>query len=319
MKSLKQTIWLCLVAALFLALAGCGSGDTQSQYHIEFINKEKTKLVPVAYEPLAADTAGMVEEFLSVLGRESENVDYVKPMPGDVKIVSHSLDGAMLTLHFNSEYSKMPAAEEVLCRAAIVRTMTQIEGVDCVSFYIGDVPLADGSGEIVGIMNQESFIENPGEQINSLQNATLTLYFANETGDGLVKEVREDVYYSSNISLEKLVMEQLLEGPKSENAYAAIPAGTRLVTASVVDGVCFVSLDQNFKNQNYKVSEGTVIYSIVDSLTELPTISKVQISINGDTNGVYRDTYKLATMYERNVDCIRDQEETVHETQTEGT
>ncbi len=319
MKSLKQGILLCLLVVLFVPFAGCGSGEKESQYHIEFINKEKTKLVPVAYEPFMTDTAGMVEEFLTVLSRESENVDYIKPMPGGVEIVSYSLDGVMLTLHFNGEYSKMTAAEEVLCRAAIVRTITQIEGVDCVSFYIGDVPLADSSGEIVGIMNQESFIENPGEQINSLQNATLTLYFANESGDGLVKEVRQDVYYSSNISLEKLVMEQLLEGPKSENAYAAIPAGTRLVTASVVDGVCFVSLDQNFKNQNYKVSEGTVIYSIVNSLTELPTISKVQISVNGDTNGVYRDTYKLVTMYERNIDCISDLEETVQEKQTEGT
>lgn len=317
MKGMKQGILIFLLAALLVPSLGCGGTEMESQYYIEYINKEKTKLVPVAYEPQTSDTADMISEFLTVLCSDSENVEYRKPLPGDVEIVDYSLDGVMLTLHFSNEYSKMQMAEEVLCRAAIVRTMTQIEGVDCVSFYIGDVPLADATGTIVGIMNEESFIENPGEQINSLQNATLTLYFANETGDGLVKEVREDVYYSSNISLEKLIIEQLLEGPQVENAYSAIPVGTRLVTVSVVDGVCYVSLDENFKNQNYKVSEGTVIYSIVNSLTELSTITKVQISINGDTNGVYRDTYKLANMYERNLDYVREPDELMYEENTE--
>ena len=135
-------------------------------------------------------------------------------------------------------------------------------------------------------MNQDSFIENPGEQINSIQCTTLKLYFANETGDGLVEETRSDVYYSSNVSMEKLIM------------------------VSVVDGVCYVSLDENFKNQDYQVNEAVVIYSIVDSLTELSTISKVQISVNGDTSGTYRDNFKLSDMYDRNLDYVVSLEET---------
>ena len=178
--------------------------------------------------------------------------------------------------------------------------MTQIPGVDCVSFYVADAPLTDIRGNIVGSMNQDSFIENPGEQINSIQCTTLKLYFANETGDGLVEETRSDVYYSSNVSMEKLIMEQLLEGPQTEGAKSAIPAGTKLINVSVVDGVCYVSLDENFKNQDYQVNEAVVIYSIVDSLTELSTISKVQISVNGDTSGTYRDNFKLSDMYDRN-------------------
>ena len=47
-----------------------------------------------------------------------------------------------------------------------------------------------------------------------------------------------------------------------------------------------------------------VIYSIVNSLTELPTISKVQISVKGDTSGVYRDTFELSQMYDRNLDYV---------------
>ena len=126
----------------------------------------------------------------------------------------------------------------------------------------------------------------------------------------LVEETRSDVYYSSNVSMEKLIMEQLLEGPQTEGAKSAIPAGTKLINVSVVDGVCYVSLDENFKNQDYQVNEAVVIYSIVDSLTELSTISKVQISVNGDTSGTYRDNFKLSDMYDRNLDYVVSLEET---------
>jgi germination protein M len=87
-----------------------------------------------------------------------------------------------------------------------------------------------------------------------------------------------------------------------------IPKGTRIVNVSVVDGVCYVNLDDNFRNQDYGVNESIVIYAIVDSLTEIPTINKVQISVNGDTSGVYRDSFKLSDMYERDLNYIDDSE-----------
>ena len=152
-------------------------------------------------------------------------------------------------------------------------------------------------------MTNESFIENPGEQINSIQEANLVLYFANQEGNGLVQETK-DVHYSSNISMEKLVMENLLEGPVGKEVQYAIPEGTKLMNVSVADGVCFVSLDENFLKQNYNIDEPIVIYSIVNSLSELATINKVQISVNGDTGGVYRTDFPLDEFYERNLDYV---------------
>ena len=302
----RVALMLGVVLAMFatLASAGCGEGQEAGAYHIEYLNKDKNRILQEPYEPKASDTDGMIREFLAVLCSDSENPDYRKPIPSDVEVTGYSLDGALLTLHFDADYGNMNTVEEVLCRAAVVRTMTQIAGVDLVAFYIGDAPLTDAKGTLVGSMTPDSFIENPGEQINSIQNTTVTLYFADQAGNGLVREVREEVYYSSNISMEKLIMEQLLEGTDLVDARSAIPAGTKLVTASVVDGVCYVSLDEAFRNQDYSVNEAIVIYSIVDSLTELPTISKVQISVNGDTSGTYRDVYLLSEMYERNLDYL---------------
>mgnify|MGYP002274225196 FL=1 len=283
------------ILAVFL-LAGCGNDEVSSEYNIEYLNKDKTKIVDVPYEPEASDTDGMIKEFLAKLSSDSDNVEYRKPIPNGVEVTDYSLDGVMLSIHFDADYSSMTEVEEVLCRAAVVLTMTQIPGVDCVSFYVADAPLTDIRGNIVGSMNQDSFIENPGEQINSSQKATLKLYFSNKAGTRLVPETRE-VHYSSNISLEKLVMEQLIEGPRKSGLLATIPSETKLITITVVDGVCYVNLDEMFLNQNQEISEPVVLYSIVDSLTELTGIDKVQISINGDTSGKCRYTYKLSKMY----------------------
>lgn len=305
MKTARRCLFLLLASLLPVVGMGCGDSGGDGGYNIYYLNKEASKILPSPYEPAAkeGDSRGLIEELLTQLLTNSKDVELKKPVPDDVKVLKYTLEEALLTIYFSEEYGSMDKIEEVLARAAFVRTMTQVEGVECLSFFVGDLPLTDGKGNPVGVMANDSFIENPGEQINSIQEAALTLYFSNKKGDALVSETRQ-VHYSSNISLEKLVMEHLLEGPKGSDALSAIPEGTKLMNVSVLDGVCYVSLDANFLNQNYNIDEPVVLYSIVNSLSELPTISKVQISVNGDTNSVYRDKFRLDELYERNLDYM---------------
>ena len=74
-----------------------------------------------------------------------------------------------------------------------------------------------------------------------------------------------------------------------------------------MDGVCFVNFDSGFLAQDYMLSEEVIIYAIVNSLCELPNINKVQISVNGDTDFVYRDEMTLQELYERNLDLVVDE------------
>lgn len=294
----------CLFLLLFtICMTGCGQEEEIEGYHIEYLNNAKDAIVKVPYEPRNTERAALIEEFLIVLWSDSESVEYRKPIPNDVALINYSLDGAMLTLWLDEDYNKMEQVEKVLCCAAVVRTMTQIEGVDCVTFYVGDSQLTDAQGNLIGTLYADSFVENPGATINSIQNTTLTLYFANKDGDALIAETRS-VHYSSNMSMEKVIVEQLLDGPDTQGLKSAIPSGTKLVSVSTVDGTCYVNLDATFKNQDYTVKEAIVIYSIVNSLSEQSNISQVQISVNGDTSGAYRDTYKLSDFYVRNLDYV---------------
>lgn len=301
MKKIARLLTIALLAGL---LAGCSRDKApESEFHVFYMNKEKTKIVDQPYELTAEDTEGRIEELIAALSTDVDSVEYQKTISGKVKVTDYHLDNSQLSLVFNEAYSTMNTSEEVLCRAAVVKTMVQIPGVDCVSFYIGDIPLVDKNGSVIGLMTDETFVENPGDQINSIQTATLQLYFSNSTGDGLVV-TEEEVEYSTNISKEKLIVENLLAGPKTKGLKSTIPSGTKLVNVVTTNGTCFVTLDSGFLNQNYEIQEPIVIYSIVNSLSEVSTVNRVQISVNGDTSGVYRDSFPLNELYERNLSYV---------------
>lgn len=304
MERKKTGLFLLALLLLMVGLTGCQKEkQEESQYHIYYIDKDDTKTVAVGYEPKSRTTEDFIPEMLKKLSEDTDDPGYHKSIPSGVNVESSKLENGQLYLCFNSAYSEIDPILEILCRASIVRTLVQAEGIESISFYIGDSPLVDVNGTVIGLMTADSFIENPGEQINAIQTADITLYFANKDGSKLVQEVQK-VRYSSNISMEKLIMEQLLKGPLKKELRSAIPKGTKLVSVSVLDGVCFVNLNEGFLEPNYEIAEPVVIYSIVNSLVELPNINKVQIAVNGDSNQKYREKFNLETAYDRNLDYM---------------
>ncbi|MCC8029810.1 MAG: GerMN domain-containing protein [Lachnospiraceae bacterium] len=317
--SCKRTIWktgliFLFAVSLILCLPGCGGGKSaQSGFFIYYLNQDMTGLELAAYEPESDpdDTDAMIGEFLNLINEGTTQVEYQRAYPETVEMVKYEYENHLLYLYFDAAYAQMSVTQEILCRQAIVETMLQITDIAGVSFYVGGEPLTDAKGNAVGVMTLDSFLDNPGEELNDIQTADLTLYFSSLDGTSLVCETQHVYYYSSNISMEKLVMEQLLEGPVSENAQAAVPDGTGLISVSVLDGICVVNLDENFMVQNYDIQESVVIYSIVNSLSELSTVDTVQIAVNGESNMVYRQDMLLSDFYTLNPELVTEEGEDV--------
>ena len=300
----KRFLSILLLFSLLLTLTGCDSQERKNgEFQIYYLNMDMTKILPEEYDSSGATGDELIQELLAKLQTAPESKKLRQTIPVNVIVEWFKLSSSCLYINFSEEYYNLTPTEEVLIRAAIVRTMLQVDGVSLVTFRVNEEPLLSNDGTMVGGMNSDSFVENPGQQINSSIETTLTLYFANTEGTELVKESRE-VHYSTNISMEKLVIEQLIEGPKKSRATATLPSGTKLISVSTVDGICYINFSDTFKNQSTAITEEVLLYSIVNSLTELSGITKVQISINGDTKGTIRYAYDLAKMYERNFDML---------------
>lgn len=316
----KKIYVFMLITIMILSLAGCGGKIDDDAFKVYYVNIDVTNVKPTEYDfsTEGKTTSEQVDELLRELSKEPDDNKLRRTIKESVDVLGHTENAYTVTVDFSESYYDMTPAEEVLSRAAIVKTLTQLDDIMYVNFTVESAPLKNSDGVIIGSMSEDTFIENPGEQINSSVKESITLYFANKDGDGLVKQKRV-VHYSSNISLEKLVVEQLIEGPKNNKLMSTLPTGTKLINISVVDGVCYLNFDDTFRNSiNDKLSEDVIIYSLVNSLTSLPTVDKVQISINGENSGVFIYNYKLSSMYKFNENLVTTKDGSSNQKSTEN-
>lgn len=301
---------LAVLAALIL-LAGCsGNGETEapSEYFMYYLSLEANKVVENAYEPEASSGDEMIQEFVDRLNETPEGEDYQRLMPKDVKIDSYSLEDSTLTLTIGGDYEQMERPREVLVRVGLVRAFTQISGVDRVQIVTENGELKDSAGNAIGAMTRESFVENAGSEINNYQYTTLTLYFANATGDKLVPETRS-VYYSTGVPLERVVVEQLVKGPAEEGHYAVLPSDTNILSVTTSENIAYVNFDNTFMNGTVNVLQEIPIYALVNSITTNCPVQRVQFSIDGESDVTFRESMKLNQFYERDLSYLEENSE----------
>lgn len=307
MNRVKKKIYFLLLTCILTMLCACGKNqDTEgkSKYSVYYLNRKDTKIVAFDYYTDTTDTMQLLGEMIEVMSTTPEDVNYHEPVH-NYAVIGYHINDNQIALSVDEKYRDLSPTTEVLTRAAIVRTLTQIEGLQYVTMKVRDDELTDALGSTVGVMSAEQFVDNAGNEINSYEKVKLTLFFASEDGQSLVKANRT-VIYNSNISLDKLVVEHLIDGPTTTSVgiYPTINANTKIVSVTVKDGICYVNLDESFLSQMSNVTPEVTLYSLVNSLVELSNVNKVQISINGETNVVFRETYNLSTVFERNLDLV---------------
>lgn len=308
-KTGKKMILLLLVSVCVL-LGACQKKDPnegKNRYSIYYLNREETKIAEFAYYSESQEPIKVLGELLALLSQTPENMNYNETIR-DFLVTAYSINGDVVQITVDEHYRKMSATTEVLTRAAIVRTLTQIKGINYVTMKIGDNDLTDSLGVVIGAMTADQFVDNAGNEINTYENVELTLYFASANGKYLIKALRP-VEYNSNISLERVVVEQLISGPSGEGLYPTVNPNTKIQNVTVKDNICYVNLSEEFLTQQSNITPQATIYSIVNSLIELDSVNKVQISIAGNNDILFRDAFELTTLFERNLDILKPVEE----------
>lgn len=302
---MKRVMRIVICMVILLCTAGCGTEQKAEDtgFYVYYINKQETKVVAEPYVCEGTTTEDLIVELLAVLETDASNTELKKPISSKTNVLGYMFDGGQLMIDFDEKYHEADAVKEVLRRAAIVRTMCQIKNVDCVSFRVSGEPLLDTNGQPVGVMTAETFVDNTGNEINTYERASLKLYFANAGNTALVSTV-ETMAYSSNISMEKLVTEQIIAGPVVQGVNPTVSPATKILGVTIKDGICYLNLSADFLTLNYPVSEDMVIYSLVNSLTELPNVNKVQISIDGESDMTFGDHILMSTIFERNLEIV---------------
>lgn len=307
---MKKLIYLFFLLTMVFLAGGCaedieGQNEAETQFFVYVLNKEETRVDKIQCSTTLSDMREQLNFLFGRLKAVPEDAELHQTITDEMGLESFSLSEGRLTLRFGAGYKNLSPTSEVLTRAAIVRTICQIEGIEYVSFMVDGAALLDAGGIPVGVMTADQFVDNEGQEINAYEKASMTLYFASEDGAHLEAFTKEK-YYNSNISLEKLVVEQIIAGPGRENmGNPTVNPETTIISVAVRDRVCYVNLSEEFLTQIYNVSAEVTIYSLVNSLVELNNINKVQISINGDNNVMFRESIALSATFERNLEIMK--------------
>lgn len=305
-KCLMLILFVLVAAGVLTACSGKESNVEEGrEYIIYYLNKEETKLMESGFVTKETDAGELIETFFEKLKTNPEDTGLRATIVDSIELKEYSFSEGRLNIEFGRGYLNMDATLEVLTRAAIVRTLCQINDVDYVTFTVDKDALLNRSGVPIGGMSADMFVDNTGKEISTYEKAELTLYFADKEGKVLKSIQREEVY-NSNISLEKLVVDKILSGPAEDetNVYPTINPDTKVLSVTVKDGVCYVNLDKGFETQVYNVTADVAIYSLVNSLVELNNVNKVQISIDGETKKIYKESISLDKLFERNFDIV---------------
>ena len=302
--------WFSVLAVLIL-LAGCSRSESEEEtadYFMYYLSLDGNQVVENACEPEASQGEELIQEFAEKFNETPEKEDYQRLMAKDVEIEGWTLEDSTLTLKIRGPYESMSRPREVLVRTGLVRGFTQIPEVERVQITTEDGELKDSSGNVIGPMTRESFVENAGKEINNYQYTTLTLYFANETGDKLVSETRS-VYYSTSMPLERVVVEQLVKGPSEEGHYAVLSPDTNILSVTTSDNIAYVNFDETFVNGTISVAQEIPIYALVNSITTNCPVQRVQFSINGESDVTFRESMKLNQFYEKDLSYLEENSE----------
>ncbi|OQA00194.1 MAG: Sporulation and spore germination [Planctomycetes bacterium ADurb.Bin412] len=110
----------------------------------------------------------------------------------------------------------------------------------------------------------------------------LVLYFSDDQAMYLLPE-RRKVAVGKGETTEQVIIKELIKGPSDPSLKRTIPPETAILSLSVENGVASVDFSKGIQDSRYggSAGESMLIYSIVNSLAQLPEINQVQILVEG--------------------------------------
>jgi len=207
------------------------------------------------------------------------------PIPEGTRILGITVRDGTAIVDLSEEF-RGSGLDDVTSRVSIVNTLTEIEGVDRVRLRIDGKDMVGPGGEPLGDM-RPAVLDEKGRPVPG-RTMKAVLYFSDSDAMYLVGEPRE-IEIPSGVSAEEAVIDELLAGPRTDDLWGAIPDDTKLLSVETKSGVCTVNFSKEFieNSPGGTAAERMAIYSVVNTLTELDGIEKVQFLVEGKKEEIY--------------------------------
>lgn len=286
MKNKKVIIPIFVAAALIavgviIALVSRDYNSEKYTGELYFFNESETSIVAESREIKYHDRQNLVEEVVKELISGPDNRKYSRIIEKKTKLLSvNDIETGHLIVNFSREFITGNNTKDLLAVYAVVKSLCVIDNIQSVKVVIEGKDILSSDGSIIGYLT-DGDINLPTDTYNS-EIREVILYFPNKNGDKLVQE-RRGIKITDQQPIAQYIINELIKGPSNKELSKALNKDTVLISVETSDNICFVNFKSSFldKNTGTAEQEKMAVYSIVDSLTELESIDRVQFLIDG--------------------------------------
>jgi germination protein M len=122
----------------------------------------------------------------------------------------------------------------------------------------------------------------------------LNIFYDSSTDDKKSTIAIEERVVKKEDLLGEVIMNELIKGPsRNGQLKPVLPLKTKLLSFSIKNSIAYVDLSLDAKTPMSAIKEESCLKSIVNSLVQLPSISKVQILINHEAVETLGGNYNI--------------------------
>ena len=155
--------------------------------------------------------------------------------------------------------------------------------------------------DLGGEVAEEPVIETVTVNTEESKKTDILAYYEDE--NGFVVPVNTQIPWEEGIA--KATLRSMVIGSETEkriaqsNLHGVLPEGTEIRGMSIKDGLCRVDFSKNILNTSTYEQEENMISAITYTLTEFPTINKVELLVEGQALDSLSKGYAINTAFER--------------------
>ena len=243
-----------------------------------FLNEAGTSIAAEEREIRYKDVDMLAQNLVVQLLKGPENSRHRRLIDKKTSMLNLVNEGeGRFVVDFSSEFLSGDNTRNMQAAYSVVKSMCSIDGVRSVKVLVeGSAIAADGGGTI-GYLRSQDINISADSSVNDKREATL--YFAKKDSDKLCRTTRV-VKIADQKPLAHYIINELIKG--ADDGYEDVMSKrTKLISVDTEGGICFVNFGEEFLKKNGRNGAEKTVYAIVNSLTELENVDRVQFLVEG--------------------------------------
>jgi len=282
---ISAVIALAIIAALFFILGGSdehmGNKVSTTLY---YINSTETSI----HQKTSSLNYTGADDLVYKITDELKKSTYNKTVPEGTRINSiERYDDNSMLIDLSRDFLTDNIDYNTLRTYAYIKSINaagSVIDVSSVKVSVNGSDIIKANGEIIDFLHADAV--NLSSDMADISDDVVALYHL--TKSGKLKKETYSVAVSGKLSTERFILDRLAVNPANPELKSAYSNSDDITSVQTKDGICFVNLKKSFVSANTgKNKERAVIYSMVNSLTELDDVDSVIFLIDGKREDMF--------------------------------